>query len=126
METGERISLRLEKDNLELIDQFIRDNPTFGNRSKLCRDAVQAFIETVTIGGNTVTVRIPRHYLEIIDHLVADGVLLNREYAIVKAVETYYTKDHMKNVGEEKMEKDKMTGKTVSVKFGEKDEVIPP
>jgi Arc/MetJ-type ribon-helix-helix transcriptional regulator len=126
METGERISLRLEKDNLELIDQFLLENPTFGNRSKLCREAVQAFIEIVTKGGNTVTVRMPRHYLELIDHLVADGYYLNREHAIVRAVEEHFSKDRLKNVDEHRTEMKNMTGKMISVKLDDKDEVIPP
>jgi len=126
METGERISLRLEKDNLELIDQFLKENPTFGNRSKLCREAVQAFIETVTQGGNTVTVRIPRHYLDLIDHYIADGYFLNREYAVVKAVEELFAKDRLKNMDEHRTDIKKITGKVVSVKLGEKDEVVPP
>ncbi len=126
METGERISLRLEKENLELIDQFLRTNPTFGNRSKLCREAVQAFIEIVTKGGNTVTMRIPRHYLELIDHLVADGYFLSREHAIVRAIEEHFAKDRLKNMDEHRTEMKKMTGQMVSVKLDEKDEVIPP
>ena len=126
METGERISLRLEKENLDLIDQFLKQNPTFGNRSKLCRDAVQAFIETVTQGGNTVTIRIPRHYLELIDHFVTDGLFLNREHAIVKAVEDLFAKDRLKNMDEHTTDIKKITGKVMSVKLGDKDEVVPP
>jgi len=126
METEERITLRLEKENLERIDQFLNENPSFRSRSQLCRDALQSFIEIVTKGGNTVTVRIPRHYLELVDRLVADGYFLSREHAIVRAIEDWFSKDRLKNIEEHRTEIGKMTGKIVSVKMKDKDEVVPP
>ena len=125
METEERISLRLEKANLELIDQFLAENPSFRSRSQLCRDAVQAFIEIVTKGGNTVTVRVPRHYLELIDQLVADGYYLSREHALVRAVEEWFSKDRVKDIAEHKTEMGKLSGKIIPVKIGDRDEIIP-
>ncbi len=126
METEERISLRLEKENLDRMDQFLQENPSYRNRSQLCREAVQAFIEIVTQGGNTVTVRIPRHYLEIIDHLVSEGYFLNREHAVVRAIEDWLSKDRLKYIDEHRTESGKMTGKIVSVKMNNKNEVVPP
>ena len=126
METEERISLRLEKQNLDLMDQFLKENPTFRNRSQLCREAVQAFIETVTKGGNTVTLRMPRHYLELVDYLVAEGYFLSREHAIVRAVEDWFSKEKIKNIEEHRTEMDKTTKKIVSVKLDNKDQVVPP
>ncbi len=126
METEERISLRLEKQNLDLMDQFLKENPSYRNRSQLCREAVQAFIEIVTKGGNTVTIRIPRHYLELVDYLVAEGYFLSREHAIVRAVEDWFSKDKIKTIEEHRMEMDKTTKKIVSVKLDNKDEVVPP
>ncbi len=126
METEERISLRLEKQNLDLMDQFLKENPNYRNRSQLCREAVQAFIEIVTKGGNTVTIRVPRHYLELVDYLVAEGYFLSREHAIVRAVEDWFSKDKIKTIEEHRMEMDKTTKKIVSVKLDNKDEVVPP
>src|SRR2546428_2720627 len=60
MDENERITLRLERDNLELIDRFLADNPGYKNPSQLCPDAGQSFIEAVTPGGNTVQFRVPR------------------------------------------------------------------
>jgi len=44
MDENERITLRLEKENLELIDAFLKGSTSHGNRSQLVRDAVQAYI----------------------------------------------------------------------------------
>lgn len=126
MDENERITLRLEKENLELIDHFLAVNPIYKNRSQLCRDAVQSFIESVTMGGNTVQLRVPRRYLELIDHLVADGYFLSREHAVVRAIEEWFEKERVKEIDEHRREIDKITGKVMSVSTGEKDGVIPP
>ena len=126
MDENERITLRLERDNLELIDRFLGETPAYKNRSQLCRDAVQAFIESVTQGGNTVQLRVPRYYLELIDALVADGYFLSREHAIVRCIEEWLDRDRVKEIGEHRKEIGKATGKVMSVSTGDKDGVIPP
>lgn len=125
MDENERITLRLEKENLELIDGFLRENTSHGNRSQLVREAVQAYIQTIREGGDRVTIRVPRYYLDLIDRLVADGYLLNREHAIVRSVEEWFTRERVKEIQDHKQEVDKATGKVVSVSTGEKDGVIP-
>ena len=45
MDDNERITLRLEKENLELIDGFLKENKSYDSRSQLVRDAVQSFIQ---------------------------------------------------------------------------------
>ena len=126
MDENERITLRLEKENLELIDHFLAANPNYKNRSQLCRDAVQSFIQSIREGGNTVTVRIPRYYLDLINRLVADGYFLSREHAIVRSIEEWFTRERVKEIHAHKQEVDKMTGRVVSVSTGDKDGVIPP
>ncbi len=126
MDENERITLRLEKENLELLDSFLSENKSYGNRSQLVRDAVQQFIQSVREGGNTVTIRIPRYYLDLIDRLVADGYFLSREHAIVRSIEEWFTRQRVKEIQDHRQEIDKTTGKVVSVSTGEKDGVIPP
>lgn len=126
MDENERITLRLEKENLELIDAFLKDNTSYGNRSALVRDAVQAYIQTIREGGNTVTIRVPRYYLDLVDRLVADGYFLSREHAIVRSVEDWFTRERVKEIQDHKQEVDKAIGKVVSVSTGAKDGVIPP
>jgi Arc/MetJ-type ribon-helix-helix transcriptional regulator len=126
MDENDRITLRLEQKNLELIDEFLQSNPSYKNRSQLCRDAVQAFIESVTQGGNTVQIRVPRYYLELIDHLVGQGYFLSREHAIVRAIEEWFDKDRVREITEHRQEIDKTTGRVVPVSSGDNTGVIPP
>jgi len=125
MDENERITLRLEKENLELIDGFLKENTSHGNRSQLVREAVQAYIQTIREGGDRVTIHVPRYYLDLIDRLVADGYLLNREHAIVRSIEEWFTRERVKEIQDHKQEVDKATGKVVSVSTGDKDGVIP-
>ena len=112
MDENERITLRLEKENLELIDGFLDENRNYTNRSQLVRDAVQSFIRSVRAGGHAVTVRIPRHFLD-------------REHAIVRAIEGWFSADRVKEIQGHRQEMDKTTGKAVAVSTGEKEGVIP-
>jgi len=125
MDENERITLRLEKENLELIDAFLKENTSHGNRSQLVREAVQAYIQAIREGGDRVTIHVPRYYLDLIDRLVADGYLLNREHAIVRSIEEWFTRERVKEIQDHKQEVDKATGKVVSVSTGENDGVIP-
>ncbi|HEY7587577.1 MAG TPA: ribbon-helix-helix domain-containing protein [Thermoplasmata archaeon] len=126
MDENERITLRLEKENLELIDGFLEANTSYGNRSQLVREAVQQFIQAVREGGNTVTIRVPKYYLDLIDRLVADGYFLSREHAIVRSIEEWFTKDRVRQIQDHRQEIDKAAGKVVSVTTGDKEGVIPP
>lgn len=126
MDENERITLRLEKENLELIDEFLKKNTSYGNRSQLVREAVQAYIQTIREGGDTVTIRIPRYYLDLVDHLVADGYFLNREHAIVRSIEEWFSRERVKEIQDHKQEVDKALGRVVSVSTGDKNGVIPP
>ncbi len=126
MDENERITLRLEKENLELIDSFLAENKSYGNRSQLVRDAVQTFIQSLREGGNTVTIRVPKYYLDLIDRLVADGYFLSREHAIVRSIEGWFTLERVKEIKDHRQEIDKATGRVVSVSTGDKEGVIPP
>jgi Arc/MetJ-type ribon-helix-helix transcriptional regulator len=126
MDENERITLRLEKENLELIDAFLKQNTSHGNRSQLVREAVQSYIQTLREGGDTITIRIPRYYLDLIDRLVADGYILSREHAIVRSIEEWFTRERVKEIQDHKQEVDKVTGKAISVSTGDRDGVIPP
>lgn len=120
-----RITLRLERDNLELIDSFLSSNPKFRNRSQLCREAVQAFIESATEGGNTVAIKVPSRILEAIDHLVSDGFYNDREDAIVQALREHFTAAKVKEFQETKTELQKAKGERIEVNTGDRSAVIP-
>lgn len=126
MDDNGRITLRLEKENLELIDAFLKENKSYDSRSQLVRDAVQSFIQSLRGEGNTVSIHVPRYYLELIDRLVVDGYFLSREHAIVRSIEEWFTRERVKEIQDHRQEIDKTTGKVVSVSTGGKDGVIPP
>ncbi|HYM39374.1 MAG TPA: ribbon-helix-helix domain-containing protein [Thermoplasmata archaeon] len=126
MDDNERITLRLEKENLELIDAFLKENKSYDSRSQLVRDAVQSFNQSLRGEGNTVSLHVPRYYLDLIDRLVGDGYFLSREHAIVRSIEEWFTRERVKEIQDHRKEIDKTTGKVVSVSDGAKDGVIPP
>lgn len=78
---GERITLRLDAEDLKLIDDFIETSNEFSNRSQLARAAVRAYIE-MRAGGtegttskpNEIVVQLPPLVLDTIRQLVAEGV----------------------------------------------------
>ncbi|HKZ63880.1 MAG TPA: ribbon-helix-helix domain-containing protein [Thermoplasmata archaeon] len=119
-----RITLRLERENLALIDEFLEAHPAFRNRSQLCRDAVQSFIENVTQGGNTVAIKIPVRILEAIDHLVSDGYYNDREDAIVQALREHFNAAKLKEFQETKTELQKAKGEHIEVRMRGRDEVV--
>ncbi len=121
---NERITLRLEKDNLQLIDAFLEGHPEFRNRSQLCRDAVQSFIDSVTHGGNQVSIRIPARVLEAIDHLVSEGYFNDRQDAIVQALREHYDAERIKEFQTTKLELKKAKGEHIELKMGDRDEVV--
>ncbi|MBI4416267.1 MAG: hypothetical protein HY557_04715 [Euryarchaeota archaeon] len=121
---NERITLRLEKDNLQLIDAFLEGHPEFRNRSQLCRNAVQSFIDSVTHGGNQVSIRIPARVLEAIDHLVSEGYFNDRQDAIVQALREHYDAERIKEFQTTKLELKKAKGEHIELKMGDRDEVV--
>ncbi len=80
---GERITLRLEPDILELIDDFVEKRPEFSNRSHLARVALRAFIEGAQETpmseekGNRVTIEVPMAVLHVMRTMVKEEGLYN-------------------------------------------------
>jgi len=77
---NERITLRLDADDLRLIDEFIASSNEFSNRSQLARAAIRAYVDAKlgcaqgTKTQNEVVVELPPLVLDTIAHLVAEGV----------------------------------------------------
>jgi Arc/MetJ-type ribon-helix-helix transcriptional regulator len=86
---NERITLRLDADDLRLIDGFIAGSNEFSNRSQLARAAIRAYIDA-KIGcaqgakkQNEVVVELPPLVLDTIAHFVAEGVYNSMSEALV-------------------------------------------
>jgi metal-responsive CopG/Arc/MetJ family transcriptional regulator len=87
---NERITLRLDAEDLKLIDEFISGSNEFSNRSQLARAAIRAYVEarTGTSEGTTgkkqneVVVELPPLVLDTIAHMVAEGVYSSLSEAV--------------------------------------------
>lgn len=123
---AERITLRLERDNLEKIDTFLQAHRDYQSRSQLVREAVRTFVRAIEQRDDTVTVRVPWKYLELMDHLVAAGLYLDREHSVLRAIEAWFDAEGVKATQEHLKTVDRTTGKIVEVTDGQKDGVIPP
>ena len=89
---SERITLRLDADDLKMIDEFISGSNEFSNRSQLARAAVRAYIEMRAGGAegtnarpNEILVQIPPLVLDTIKQLVAEGVYSSVSEAVADA-----------------------------------------
>src|SRR3989442_13625086 len=72
MDENERIKLRLEKENLELIDPFLKGSTARWNRTHVVRDAVQATIPRTPAGGQPVNIPIHGYDLVRLHRLLED------------------------------------------------------
>jgi len=107
---GERISLRLEAEDLELLDEFIEGHPEFSNRSHLARLAIREFIEHNgapteakadhrAARRNVVTVEVPALAHLTIEDFIRAGVYNSVEDAVVECLrEKFITKESREKV----------------------------
>lgn len=114
---GERISLRLEADDLELLDAFIVKHPEYSNRSNLARVAIRSFIENIMrdkttenancgIKENILTVEVPRFAHETIMSLVRAGMYNSPEDALVECIRKEFidTKEAIEAIKKQRLE----------------------
>ncbi|WP_400207235.1 ribbon-helix-helix domain-containing protein [Candidatus Methanomassiliicoccus intestinalis] len=102
---GERISLRLESEDLELLDEFIESHPEYSNRSNLARVAIREFVEnsglskrnTRSAGDYEVTVELPKALYNILSNMVDAGYFRSMGEILVDcARDEYLNKKAMK------------------------------
>jgi Arc/MetJ-type ribon-helix-helix transcriptional regulator len=103
---NERITIRLDADDLRLIDEFVASSNEFSNRSQLARAAVRAYIE-LRVGGaegrnskpNEMLVQIPPLVLETIKQLVGEGVYSSVSEAVAdSARHEFLHKEHVEGL----------------------------
>jgi len=92
---GERITLRLETEDLDLIDRFIDESEEISNRSQLARIAIRSYIEGVSSrpssgADNRISVDVPRPALRAITGFVREGVYKSVADAIESCVRDRY------------------------------------
>ncbi len=123
-EINERVTLRLEKDNLERMDSFLLKSKEFSNRSQFLRVAVEAFIDRTEKTQEEISVKIPAKYLGYIDALIRDGYFLSREYVVLKCIEEFLSPENVKRLDEHKKTMGIASGTEVSVDFGDRRELL--
>lgn len=104
---GERISLRLESEDLMILDDFIESHPEYSNRSNLARVAIREFIENSGKSNNRaaptseyeISVVLPEAMYKIIANLISKGIFKSMEDGVVQCVRNEYS-EYMKNVKE--------------------------
>lgn len=101
---GERITLRLEAEDLELIDEFVEKRPEFSNRSHLARVAIRAYIEGAGSPsaseerGARVTVEMPKAVLHVLNAMVKEGYFNSIADAIEETVrKEFVSKEHLED-----------------------------
>ncbi|QLH74025.1 MAG: hypothetical protein HPY73_00190 [Methanomassiliicoccales archaeon] len=101
---GERISLRLEPEDLELIDDFVEKHPEFSNRSHLARIAIRSFIERdegihLKNSADRVSIRVPGAVHSIIERMVEMGYYSSFESAVEEVLRReFLPKDKIEEV----------------------------
>lgn len=89
----ENVSLRMGKEDLQKMDDFLKDHPEMGGRSLFIRTAINHYINRdadvrVDQNGDGLYVRFTAAELAAMDNLVARGMYLNRE----EIVRSYFKK----------------------------------
>jgi len=113
---GERISLRLEQEDLAVLDRFIEGHPEFSNRSHLARLAIREFIDqreepkdaptaTKLPKETMVTVELPALAYKAIVQSVRAGVFNSTEDAVIDCLRReFITKDVMDIIRRQQLE----------------------
>ena len=105
---GERISLRLEGEDLELIDEFIEGHPEFSNRSQLARKALRAFIErdggarVAASGKDEMVIKVPPTVRSMMDGMVEEGYYNSVEDIVVECLrKEFVSRENLEKVKDE-------------------------
>ncbi|HNX47550.1 MAG TPA: ribbon-helix-helix domain-containing protein [Methanomassiliicoccales archaeon] len=109
---GERITLRLEGEDLELIDDFIEGHPEISNRSQLARIALRAFIErdggarVSGSGKGEFVLNVPPAVRSIMEGMVEDGYYNSVEDVVVECLrKEFISRDNLEKVKDEQFQK---------------------
>lgn len=109
---GERITLRLEGEDLELIDDFIDGHPEISNRSQLARIALRAFIERdggARVDGSgmgDIVLKVPPAVRSIMEGMVEDGYYNSVEDIVVECLrKEFVSRDNLEKVKDEHFNK---------------------
>ena len=111
---GERITLRLEGEDLELIDDFIEGHPEISNRSQLARIALRAFIErdggarVDGSGRGEIVLKVPPAVRSIMEGMVEDGYYNSLDEIVVECLrKEFVTRENLDKVKDDLFNKNR-------------------
>jgi Arc/MetJ-type ribon-helix-helix transcriptional regulator len=88
-----KVTLRMGPEDLQIIDDFVDENPDIGNRSNLIRAAIRAYVSGDAPGnkslreeGSGIFVRFSEIHLDVLSRLKDEGICLNEEEFVRKCV----------------------------------------
>ncbi len=86
MDQGEKITLRISRENLDEIDGFLERNPRYGSRSEFLRNLAIDFISKTRVqmvqSNETVCVKLPSSIDDWINEAVKKGIFNNSNEAV--------------------------------------------
>lgn len=86
MDQGEKITLRISRENLDEIDEFLTRNPRYGSRSEFLRNVAIDFIAKTRVqmiqDGETVCIKLPASIDTWISTAVNKGIFNNINEAV--------------------------------------------
>jgi metal-responsive CopG/Arc/MetJ family transcriptional regulator len=109
---NERITIRLDQEDLKILDEFIAESREFSNRSQLARAAIRAYVEAKSAGvdgtigkkPNEVVVTLPPLVLDMIAHLVAEGVYSTISEAVADCTrDKFLHAEHVESIKKDAM-----------------------
>jgi Arc/MetJ-type ribon-helix-helix transcriptional regulator len=126
--SNERITLRLQKENVDALDAFLKESEEFRSRSELCRTALDKYIreksEELKPKGRDIRIKVPGKHVELMERLVEDGYYISIEFIINKLIDEHFTLENLEYLEQRKTEMDKATGKP-TITLGDREELIP-
>lgn len=126
--SNERITLRLQKENVDALDSFLKENEELRSRSELCRIALDKYIteksEEAKPRGRNIRIMVPTRYFELMEGLVREGLYTTVESIINELIKERFSTEKLKNLEELKTEIAKASGKPV-ITLGDREELIP-
>ncbi|MFP4171097.1 MAG: hypothetical protein ACLFUV_08800 [Methanomassiliicoccales archaeon] len=110
---GERITLRLEGDDIDIIDRYIDESADISNRSQLARRAIRSYISGTSShvspgSDNTISIEVPGAAKGAIEAMVRSGIYKSMGEAIEDCVrKQFITEEYIEEVKRRAFEESK-------------------
>ncbi|MGE4275534.1 MAG: ribbon-helix-helix domain-containing protein [Candidatus Methanomethylophilaceae archaeon] len=88
---GERITLRMESEDVQVMDEFLQSHPEISNRSQLIRVALRNYMErdAPLERGNTLSIRLGERFMGSLTKLSNGGMAESEEEVAKRIIERF-------------------------------------